>query len=92
MLMDAPTEEEEMWRRRVGGGERGMSRAPGRCICSAAASAVNSHAWTHIYSGMKTDLPTYQQLARQVLISGFFLNNVSVFLDNSLRDFSVVPV
>lgn len=31
------------WRRRVGGGERGMRRAPGRCICNAAASAVNSH-------------------------------------------------
>lgn len=41
--------EEVKRRRRVGGGERGMSRAPGWCICSAAAPAVNSHALeTHI--------------------------------------------
>jgi len=44
----------------VGGGEQGMSRAPGRCICSAAASAVNTHSWTHthththMYSGTNT--------------------------------------
>lgn len=50
--MDALTEEEEMRRRRMGGGERGMSRVPDRGICSAA-SAVNSHAWTHIHSGDK---------------------------------------
>lgn len=55
LLMDALTEEEEMRRRRrMGGGERGMSRVPDRGICSAAAaSAVNSHAWTHIHSGDK---------------------------------------
>lgn len=35
--------EKKMRRRRVGGGERGMSRPSGPCICSTAAPAVNSH-------------------------------------------------
>lgn len=49
----------EMKSRRMGGGERGMSRAPVQCICSAAASAVNSQGWTYTYSGTNTHSPTH---------------------------------
>lgn len=45
-------------RRRVGGGERGMSGPSGRCICSAAASAVNPHGWTPGYRHIQRDKHT----------------------------------
>lgn len=46
-------------RRRVGGGEQGMSGASGRCICSAVASAVNSRAWTNMNSETNAHSPTH---------------------------------
>ena len=62
--MDSPSEEEEMRKRRVGGWEGGMSRALGWSICSAAASAVNSHAWAHTHVQRDKHSPTHMAACR----------------------------
>lgn len=62
----------------MGGGERGMSRPSGRCICSAAASAVNSHGWTHRYRHTQwTHLHTQLLVC---LLRGSSMNNVFLLL------------